>query len=246
LDGFYSIINSIDDQKNLYATDVVQYKSLESISLAELFWIYETLVKDFQWAFTSLNPEKVVQVLLQKVCLRRTILTGDDIKLGEVPQAGKSEAGASYKTEAPKKLTKSWDDFLGYLRMASPATAANLEHGNLIEELNFESSQFVIKVAFPEDAAVFKDYLDEKEIYARLKNHLADFFEMDIESLQFKTQLLSHEEKKDKNFKTKVELGDEARKNKEEERKQKILNDPYVKEAEKLFNSKIDKIILND
>ncbi len=246
LDGFYSIINSIDDQKNLYASDIVQEKSLESISLSELFWIYETLVKDFQWAFTSMNPEKVVQVLLQKVCLRRTILTGDDIKLGEVPQAGKSEAGASYKTEAPKKLAKNWDDFLDYLRMASPATAANLEHGNLIEELNFETSQFAIKIAFPEDAAVFKDYLDEKDIYARLKNHLADFFEMDIENLQFKTQLLSHEEKKDKNFKTKVELGDEARRNKEEERKQRILNDPYVKEAEKLFNSKIDKIILND
>ena len=32
----------------------------------------------------------------------------------------------------------------------------------------------------------------------------------------------------------------------EEEKKQKILNDPYVKEAEKLFNSKIDKIILKE
>ena len=52
--------------------------------------------------------------------------------------------------------------------------------------------------------------------------------------------------KKDKNFKTTVEIGDESRRSKEEERRQKILNDPYVKEAEKLFNSKIDKIILND
>ena len=75
---------------------------------------------------------------------------------------------------------------------------------------------------------------------------MADFFEVDIEKLHFKTQLLSAEEKKDKNFKTTVEIGDETRKNIEEERKQKILNDPYVKEAEKLFNSKIDKIILNE
>jgi DNA polymerase-3 subunit gamma/tau len=246
LDGFYTIINSIDDQKTLIAQDVIQEKSLDGISIAELFWVYETLVKDFHWAMTSLNPEKVVQILLQKVCLRRTILQGDDLKIEEVPQAGKSEAGTTLKVEAPKKLAKNWDDFLNYLRTASPATAANLEHGNLIQEIDTHIVPLMIKVAFPEDAAVFKDYLDEKDIYARLKNHLADFFETDIEKLQFKTQILSDEEKKDKNFKTKVEIGDEARKNREEERKQKILNDPFVKEAEKLFNSKIDKIILND
>jgi len=225
---------------------VIQEKSLDGISIAELFWIYETLVKDFHWAMTSFNPEKVVQILLQKVCLRRTILQGDDLKIEEVPQAGKSEAGTTLKVEAPKKLAKTWDDFLNYLRTASPATAANLEHGNLIEEIDINIVPLMIKVAFPEDASVFKDYLDEKDIYARLKNHLADFFETDIEKLQFKTQILSDEEKKDKNFKTKVEIGDEARRNREEERKQKILNDPFVKEAEKLFNSKIDKIILNE
>ena len=246
LDSFYKIINSIDDQKALIQNDVVTEKAMEGISISELFWIYETLVKDFQWALTSMNPEKVVQILLQKICLRRTILKGDDIKLGEVPQSGKSEAGARIQVEAPKKLAKSWDDFLNYLRTASPTTAANLEHGNLIEEINMNATPLTIRVAFPEDAAVFKDYLDEKETYARLKNHLADFFETDIDKLQFKTQVLSLEEKKDKNFKTKVEIGDEARKSKEEERRQKILNDPFVKEAEKIFNSKVDKIILND
>ena len=83
-------------------------------------------------------------------------------------------------------------------------------------------------------------------MYARLKNHLSDFFEVDIEQVQFKTQLLTSEEKKDKNFRTKVEIDDEMKKQHEEERRQKILNDPYVKEAEKLFNSKIDKIILKE
>ena len=247
LDGFFKIINSIDDQKSLYSNEIIKQQALEGITISELFWIYETLVKDFNWALTSMNPEKVIQILLQKVCLRRTILRGDDLIVGEVPQAGKSEAGVTaLKVEAPKKLAKTWDDFLGYLRSAAPATAANLEHGNLIEELDINNVPLLIKIAFPEDAAVFKDYLDEKDIYARLKNHLADFFETDIEKLQFKTQLLTHEERKDINFKTKVEIGEEARKNREEERRQKILNDPFVKEAEKLFNSKIDKIILND
>lgn len=246
LDGFYKIINSIDDQKSLYAQEIVAEKALDGISIAELFWIYETLVKDFQWALTSMNPEKVVLIQIQKVALRRTILKGDDVKIEEIPQSGKSEAGAPAEVEAPKKLAKTWDEFLGYLRSVSPATAANLEHGNLIEEININSVPLTIRVGFPQDAGVFKDYLDEKDIYARLKNHLADFFEIDIEKIQFKAQLLTDEEKKDKNFRTKVEIEEEARLNKLEERRQKILNDPYVKEAEKLFNSKIDKIILND
>jgi DNA polymerase-3 subunit gamma/tau len=246
LDGFYKIINSIDDQKSLYAQELINDKALESISIAEIFWIYESLVKDFQWALTSMNPEKVVLILLQKMCLRRTILKGEDVKLEEISQPGKSEAGAKIIIEAPKKFAKSWNDFLSYLLTAAPATAANLEHGNLIEEFDINIVPLTIQIAFPENAAVFKEFLDDKEIYARLKNHLADFFEVDIEKLQFKTQLLTDEEKKDKNFKTTVEIGDEVRRNKEEERRQKFLNDPYVKEAEKLFNSKIDKIILNE
>ena len=173
-------------------------------------------------------------------------MKGEDIKREEIPQSGKSESGATIKLEAPKKLAKTWNDFLRYLLTAAPATAANLEHGNLIEEFDINLVPLNIQIAFPESAAVFKEFLDDKEIYARLKNHLADYFEVDIEKLQFKTQLLTVEEQKDKNFKTTVEIGDESRRSKEEERRQKILNDPYVKEAEKLFNSKIDKIILND
>lgn len=246
LNGFYLMINSIDQQSTLYNEEVIKPKSLDDISIAELFWIYESLVKDFNWAMTSINPEKVVHVLLQKICLRRTILRGDDLQLGEVPQAGKSEAGGPKLVKTPKKITKTWDDFLVYLRTVSPATAANLEHGNLIETIRLEINPIVIKIAFPENASVFKDFLDEKETYARLKNHLADFFETDIDSIEVRSQLLSDEEKKDKNFKTKVELSDEERKNRQEQRRLKILNDPYVLEAEKIFNSKIDKIILND
>lgn len=258
LDGLYRIINSIDEQNVLYKEEIIAAGSLKDITIAELFWIYESLVKDLNWALTSMNPDKVVLIQLQKVCLRRAILTGEDIKLGEVPQtegrpqgmhpAGKSEAGepAPVKIAAPVKLAKTWNDFLNYLRQTSPATAANLEHGNLLEELDSTVLPLMIQVTFPEDAAVFKEYVEEKEISARLKNHLADFFEVDIEKINFKTHLISQEERKDKNFRTKVEIDDEIRSNKVEERRQKILNDPYVKEAEKLFNAKIDKIILND
>jgi DNA polymerase III subunit gamma/tau len=247
LNGFYQIINSIDEQSSLYKEEVLAESALKNVTIAELFWIYETLVKDFNWALSTINPDKVVLIMLQKVCLRRAILTGEDIKLGEVPQqVGKSQAGASEVVAAPKFIPKTWIEFLAYLRQTSPATAANLEHGNLLEEIDTESVPLNIEIAFPEDASVFKEYLEEKDIYARLKNHLADFFEIDIEKINFRTQLLSPEEKKDKNFKTQVEIDDAERFNREEERRQKILNDPYVIEAEKLFNTKVDKIILKE
>lgn len=256
LDGFYRVINAIDEQETLYKEEILESGALKDVTVAEIFWIYESLVKDFSWALTSLNPDKVVLVLLQKICLRRTILTGEDMKLGDVPQgsgvtAGKSEGAESVSEKAaapaPKKSTpKTWDEFLVYLRRTSPATAANLEHGNLLQAIDTESVPLSIDIAFPEDASVFKEYVDERDVYARLKNHLADFFEIDIERINFRTQLLSLEEKKDINFKTKVEIADEERSSREEEKRQKILNDPFVKEAEKLFNSKIDKIILKD
>ncbi len=253
LDGFYRVINLIDEQETLYKEEILAAATLKDITIAELFWIYETLVKDFHWAVTTNNPEKVVLILLQKMTLRRSILTGSDIKLGDVPQQGKSEAGKVEVKAAPAsapapviKPAKTWNDFLNYLRQTSPATAANIEHGNLIEELDTESVPLIVTVAFPEDAVVFKEYVEEKDVYARLKNHLADFFEIDIEKIQFRTQALSLEEKKDKNFKSKVEIDVERENNLEEERRQKILNNPYVKEAEKLFNSKVDRIILKN
>jgi DNA polymerase III subunit gamma/tau len=255
LDGFYRVINAIDDQEVLYKEEILSRGALQGITMAELFWIYETLVKDFNWALTTINPDKVVLILLQKICLRRSILTGDDLQVTEISQGeqsvGKQQAGASETKAAPSapsviKKVRTWNDFLTYLTQTSPATAANLSHGNLLHEIDTESVPLSIQVAFPEDAAVIKEYIDERDVYAKLKNHLADFFEIDIEKINFRTQLLSLEEKKDKGFKTKVELDEEDRNNREEARRQKILNDPFVKEAEKLFNSKIDKIILKD
>ncbi len=247
LDSVYKVINNVDDQGKLVSEGLIEKGTLQGVTIAELFWIYETLAKDLTWALQSLSPEKVVLILLQKVCLRRTILKGDDFKVEEVPQQpGKSEARVSLKVEAPKKLAKTWNDFLAYLRQTSAATASNLEHGNLIHDLNPEHLPLLITVGFPEDAEVFKEFLEEKEVYARLKNHLADFFEVDIDKIQFRASVLTTEEKKDTNFKSKVEIDDEIKSKQEEEKKQKILNDPYVKEAEKLFNSKIDKIILKD
>ena len=244
LDGFYQIINAIDEQQTLYKEEVITAGALEGITIAELFWIYETLVKDFTWALTSSNPEKVILIMIQKVSLRRTLLTGEDLKVEDVP-TGKSEA-APDEEPVVAKAPKTWAEFLVFLRSVSIATATNLEQGNLLYEVHAEARPLTITVAFPTNAAVFHEYLEDKEINARLRGHIADFFEVDLKEVNFRSQVISEDEVKDKNFKTKVEIDDELKSTQAEIKRQKILNDPFVKEAEKLFNSKIDKIILND
>jgi DNA polymerase III subunit gamma/tau len=243
LNSFFKMINSIDHQEELAKEGIIEPKHLSGISVSELFWIYESLAKDFTWALQSINPENVVQIILQKLSLRRQILTGDDKELGELPQ-GKPEA-EEVKPE-PRQVVKTWDGFLSYLRQTAAATAANLEHGNLWEDLVPNSKPLLISVAFPEDAAVFQEYVEDKDVYARLKNHIADYFEVDIEQVQFRTKLLSTSEKEDVQFKTKVEIKDEAKHNEEEIKRKRILNDPFVKEAESLFSARVDKVILKD
>jgi DNA polymerase-3 subunit gamma/tau len=247
LDGLYTVINSIDEQKKLYQLGVLQEKTLDGISIAELFWVYESLVKDLGWALATISPEKVVEVLLQKICLRRTILMGEDLKIEEIPQrVGKPEAGEEVRSAAPVVPAKTWHDFIGYLRQASPGLASNLEHGNLLQELLVGSVPLRIDLVFPETSSVFHEYLEDKDVYARLKNHLGDYFELSVDQVVFKSQLMSMEEKKDTNFLTKVEIEEEKRNLELEARRQRILNNPYVMEAEKLFSAKIDKIILKE
>lgn len=47
---------------------------------AELFWIFETLAKDCEWGLNSLYPDKILEVILQKITMRRSFfnaLQGD-------------------------------------------------------------------------------------------------------------------------------------------------------------------------
>jgi DNA polymerase III subunit gamma/tau len=244
LDACFRIIDNIDNQDRLYQEEVLQAGVLNGITVAELFWIFESLAKDFVWALASLNPDQVVQIILQKICLRRSILSADDLPLDEIPQS--PIATAPIMAKAAEMKPRDWSSFLEYLRQSSPTTAVNLEHGNLFQEMFMTDGTLSIKVAFPEEAAVFKEYLDERDAYARLKNHLADFFEVAIDKVNFQTVLISPEEKATKNFKTKLEIEDERLRGQQEEKRNKIVNDPYVKEAEKLFNAKIDKIVLKE
>ncbi len=70
LDVTYDLISNIDNQDYLQEKKF-NLASLTNINFAELFWIFETLNKDSQWALNSVDPVKSVELVLFKITLRR-------------------------------------------------------------------------------------------------------------------------------------------------------------------------------
>jgi len=241
LDSIYKIISNIDSSSNDGIEEIIDNEMLKEFSLAELIWIYETFAKDFNWALSSLNPEQVISIILQKVCLRRDILISSQRRPVYVNTATEKTGELIQK----KTINKSWPGFIEELRKENPTTASNIEHGNLVEDIFYNENTLSITLGFLKEAEVFKEFLDKKEIRDKILKQLSVYFELDEKQIKFFVQILSQEDQVEKKFKSRVEIDEEARLNEIEEKKKKILNDPFVREAEKIFNAKVDKIILN-
>ncbi|HLW56151.1 MAG TPA: DNA polymerase III subunit gamma/tau [Bacteriovoracaceae bacterium] len=245
LENIYEVIDCLDNP----SLSPVSTKVLSDLSLSEIFWIYETLAKDFTWVLSSLNPEKVILVMLQKVALRRQILSPDGVMLSSSPvkveekSEGKPEAGETEKVE-PKKVVKTWEGFLTHLKAISPATLSNLEQGNLVGEPDFSSSEIFIELGFPEESGIFKEFLEDKEVYERLIDHLAEYFEISKQKIRFKTSIVNTSDEQMKDFKTRAQLAEEKKLEEANKKREEILNNPSIQAAQKLFNARIDKINL--
>lgn len=233
LDSLFEIIESLDDKGFSKQSDFVDTKSLEGLSYAELFWIYETLSKDFDFALKSHDPEKNLEFTLLKVCLRHNLI--DDKKKIKF---------SSKVTE--KKIVKNWETFSNWLFENEKALAVNLERGNLLNDLNLQNSELFLKIAFSEENKIFYDFLNEHETVTKLKKSFAAYFDKDVESLKINLELLDETEKSNMKFMSKFEKDKEAENQAKEKKVNDILTNKYVEEAKKLFNTDVAKIVLND
>jgi len=234
LECLFKVIQSFDRPQTLSQEGLIYDESLVSVSRPEIFWIYESFAKDLVWLNQTQKFELSLLISLQKLALRRELIQGkpaDPLPVVEIKE---------------KKSPKSWQDFLAHLKSESVGLAANIERGNLKQEVDLNSSSVIVHLVYPEDASVFRDFLLEKENTQRLRQLLSDFFNRKLEDFILKVDLISLTEKKEKNFKTKVELDEEEIELKQAQKREQILNNPFVKEAEKIFGSKIDKVILKD
>lgn len=143
------------------------------------------------------------------------------------------------KTIGKKDL--SWEGFLNDLGSKAPVSASNLEQGNTIAPLRLENGNLEIELGFGYSGQVFMDYLNEPENFDKLLNNLSEYFEVDKKSI--KLQLVSVSPNDD--FVSQSEIREQQAQVTMHDRVEEFKSNPLLREAEKIFNSKVDKVILD-
>lgn len=268
LEHVFEVIKYVDAPEKLKKLELIDPELLEDISTAELFWVYETLAKDLSWALESLDPQRVMDICLQKVALRRDLYQADPVKkkrlnvTESIPEETreKSQEKSQEKTQAQAEpanemvaekpqiqaVDNDWDNFIEYVRKVSPPAAVNLEQGNLLHPVQRKSDSVDIELTFGPDQKIFHDYLSETSNRERMSLYASEFFQVQPGAVFFAFQLIDEQKKIEHGFMSKVEVREKEEEEQIKKRKNEFVSHPLIQEAEKIFNSKIDKIILDD
>ena len=75
---------------------------------------------------------------------------------------------------------------------------------------------------------------------------MADYFHKKPGEIHIKLFLVDEIKKKEYNFQSRAEINQEKLEEDRESKKQQLLNDENIKEAQRLFGVEVDKIILKD
>ncbi|HLE09713.1 MAG: DNA polymerase III, subunit gamma and tau [Bdellovibrionales bacterium RIFOXYD12_FULL_39_22] len=232
------------------------------LSLAELYWIYETISRDSVWATTTISSVNVVEIILQKITLRRTFFNktisvekknSDPLPSITVDRSPAIEDRPPLELSLVKEearnspLEKNWEGFLHYLAAISPVSVANLEQGNITKISNLANSALPLEIelSFGEAEQVFYEHLQEKSVQEKLIEHLSEYFSKNKSNLKLEFKLINAHERERTNFQSRMEQKLEDEEKNAENWRQELLNDEIILSAEKLFNSKIDKVVIN-
>ena len=261
LDYFYELIRSPDKLNELVQENFLSESIKETLSLDEIIWIFESLSKDTTWILETYEPEKVFEIALQKVCLRRTFfnkVNDQSNKVVSAPLLPKGEVVVNVTEEKKKpnldinsqpivstNKPKTWESFFSFLEKSSPATASNLEQGSIVEKLNLLDNNLKIEYGFKESAKVFWEHLNEGETKKRLESFISEFFDIPLRGVDIKLNLLTKEQGLKEEFLSVAEKNQKRDELLSEKNKQELKSHPMIQEAEKLFNSKVDKVILD-
>ena len=136
----------------------------------------------------------------------------------------------------------SWEGFLNYLNVKAPASASNLEQGNITSPLRLENGELSLELGFGYSGLVFMDYLSEPEVFSKLQNNLAEYFE--VEKNKIRLQLINVQSSE--NFVSTAEIKEQLAETSMQEKVESFKNNPLLREAEKIFNAKVDKVIIDN
>lgn len=234
------------DQRPTYA---------EILSKAELVWVFETLARETEWCFNSLVPEKTVEVILYKITLRREFFNQPQVssshkivekKTPEPVVVQKPELKPELKPEPKPEIKtevmveKNWDNFLSFISKKAPATASNLEQGNLVAPLFYDERVAKLEIGFSFAGKVFYDYLNDQEVTKKITTLMVEFFNVNEENAQIRFQLMDNGSE----FKSTADIREENEKQDEDNKINSFKTNPLLLKAEQMFNSKIDKVII--
>lgn len=146
---------------------------------------------------------------------------------------------APVQPEGKKDL--SWEGFLDYLNAKSPASASNLEQGNITSPLRLEAGELSVELGFGFSGQVFHDYLSDADVHQKVVNHLSDYFNVEKEKVHLQLRQVQSEE----NFVSTATIKEQMAEISLQEKIEHFKSNPLLKEAEKIFNAKVDKVIID-
>lgn len=147
----------------------------------------------------------------------------------------------------PKGITgKNWSEFEGFLKKEIPTIYAELEQGNIVSELNLANDSAVITYGFAGQSKLFYDHLIDTagEGKEKIEALMKSFFKVDNAHIEL--SFMQEAEAIEKQFISKSDIREKEHQKDLEDKKEELQAHPVIKEAEKLFNTKIDSIKLNE
>ena len=118
--------------------------------------------------------------------------------------------------------------------------------GNFIEVPKYTDDGVSVVIGFHEQDVLPREFLQDSEVLPKLRTKVAEHFGVKAEHTSIKLVALSSEEVQQMSFVSLAERESKKHQTQIKEKRERLLNDPYIKEAEKLFGAKVDKVILKD
>ena len=183
--------------------------------------------------------------------MREEILGGKSapVEVKKKTEPTKLEVVEEIQTETPKiqeVVEISWEGFIKDLYKNNKPIAVNLERGNLLNKDSLGKENTTLNIAFAEECRIFFDFLNEYETSQSLINSLASYLQTDSSNISINLHMIDDQARADKNFKSSVEIEENIIMEKRDEKRKEIETNRFIKEAEELFNTKVEKIILNE
>jgi DNA polymerase-3 subunit gamma/tau len=221
--------------------------SPDDFALEEIYWMYENLAKELDWAIKSVFPIQTVELILHKIGLRRTFFDQKkthpvELKENHIEQTN-IETKEAVKKRAPIQFE--WDQFLNQYKYSNPIPYSYLERGNIISHhIDQEMRTIELIVGFKESSKVFYDFFQDADANKNLKNYLINTY--DADGVNLKWECLAQDDPRLEGFVSLYEIAEDEKRKLDENCRDEIINHNNIKSAEKIFNVKIDKVILNE